>query len=306
MRKIEFQLDRKEVLRLMEPYLAQPSTGDLEGQWQQLVHAKNRKAVKRLWGKRLLGWLDWGRRGQTEIETEYSASWRRKRFEKYDPEGPKPETGEPWEWGDARVLMSGAGGARVRLAYLMRVIAQLEPKSVLEVGFGNGVNLLPLSCRFPEISFSGLELTEGGYETASSVVLEAELPKALRQFSPEPVVDASAHRTLKLVRGSAARLPFPDGSFDLVFTSLALEQMEEIRPQALAEITRVTRRFTLFLEPFAEYNNRGLPRNYVKAWDYFQGAIADLSKVGLEVQGTWADMPSEAFLKPCLVFAQKQ
>jgi SAM-dependent methyltransferase len=245
------------------------------------------------------------RRGQREIEQEYDTAWSEKSpLQWYDVDDVRGG-GSPWEWAGQGLLMGNAGGARVRLLYLMRTMAWLRPRTVLEIGFGNGINLLTLACRFPEIAFAGVELTEGGLNQAASIGKTSTFPNVLARFSPEPLVDLCAHTRVDLRRGTAAALPFGDGHFDLVFSSLALEQMEEIRPQALAEAARVARVHVVMLEPFAEYNASGLRRRYVAAWNYFRGAVAELPRFGLQPILRLADMPAEAWLRPCLVVCTK-
>ena len=88
---------------------------------------------------------------------------------------------------------------------------------------------------------------------------------------------------LNVVQGSAAQLPFPDHSFDLVYTVLALEQMEEIRGLALSELQRVSRRHVLMIEPFWEYNPPGIRRDYILANHYFDATLPNLEAFGLHV-----------------------
>jgi len=67
-----------------------------------------------------------------------------------------------------------------------------------------------------------------------------------------------------------------------VFTVLALEQMEEIRNFALGELRRVAREFVLMIEPFREWNQSAIRRDYIIANDYFSGSVADLPSYGLQ------------------------
>lgn len=98
----------------------------------------------------------------------------------------------------------------------------------------------------------------------------------LRQLAPDAQVwsfDASPYRVLsarynlerlglapyRLFVADGSRLPLPDGSIDLVFTTHVLEQMAEVLPAALAEIHRVARRFAVHVEPgtrFARWPHR--------------------------------------------------
>src|SRR5262249_50021532 len=146
------------------------------------------------------------------------------------------------------------GEKRVHHRLLFRSIERLRPRTVLEVGAGNGLNILTLAARFPEAHFTGLELTLGGVQAAARVRAMPEFPRMLAEFSVDPPAAQAAHRRVDLIQGTAASLPFRNGSFDLVFTVLALEQMEEIRKSALAELRRVARDFVVMIEPFRDWN----------------------------------------------------
>lgn len=204
------------------------------------------------------------------------------------------------------MFATAAAGARARLLLLMRAVASLRPRAVLEVGAGNGVNLLTLACRFPEIGWAGVELTEGGVAVARGAQAETTLPAVLQRFSPEPLDDLQAHRRVDFRQGTAAALPFADGAVDLVYSCLALEQMEQVRPAALAEMARVTAAHALLLEPFVDCNATGLRRDYRLARDHFGGAVGDLTAHGLDPVVVTDDLPGEIWLQPCLVIARKR
>jgi ubiquinone/menaquinone biosynthesis C-methylase UbiE len=174
------------------------------------------------------------------------------------------------------------GEKRLHHRLLFRTIERLKPRKVLEVGAGNGLNILILAARFPETHFTGLELTAGGVQAAVRVRRMPELPRVLKEFSVDPPRSQAAHGSVDLIQGTAATLPFGDASFDLVFTVLALEQMEEIRQVAVRELRRVSRKFVLMIEPFREWNQSAVRRDYIIANDYFSGSVADLPSQGLQ------------------------
>lgn len=243
-------------------------------------------------------------RGQTVIRAEYNRQWKRKVYDKYYP---TPElSGQTWNWGEKRFITSNEAGAALRLCFLDYLIDKYSPTSILEVGCGNGINVLTLSTKFTDCSFTGLELTDSGVEQAQSIISEGILPESLQEFSPFQVEDPRAVSSVSVMQGSALELPWPDNSFDLVYTSLALEQMEELRDQAIQEISRVSKTHIVMLEPFWEANRNIDQQHYIKAYSYFQGAIADLSSYGLSVEEVIMDMPHKALLGTAVVVAMKQ
>jgi ubiquinone/menaquinone biosynthesis C-methylase UbiE len=272
--------------------------------WTKAIRSQRRAIVKIIIKRLIAPWRGiTPHRGQQEIQRIYDIQWRKKPFERYMP---KIETaGAPWEWGRGKWLMSNEAGAAFRLIYLDEVIQTLAPESVLEIGCGNGINLLTLSAKYPGVEFSGLELTQGGVDAAASVIEKKSLPEALTKFAPFDLCDLSAPSRVKVCQGSAIELPYANASFDLVMTSLALEQMEDLRDAAMREIVRVAKRWVVMLEPFHEVNKAGWRRRYVRAYDYFQGAIADLPQYGLHVEQIVSDMPHKSILGTALVISQK-
>lgn len=272
--------------------------------WQQSSRDQRRTLFK-AWVKKIVARLVGrnAKNGQNEILKAYDAQWKKKAFVRYLPQIERG--GAPWVWGDSKWVMSNEAGAAARLLFLEEALEKLKPASVLEVGAGNGINLLMLAARFPGIRFSGLEPTAGGCETAMHVIEEGQLPEALLQFAPFPLSDVSAPARVQMKQGSAQHLPFDDASFDVVMTSLALEQMEEIRHDALSEIARVAKDWVVMLEPFRDVNASGLRRMYVRTHDYFQGSIAELSQYGLEVEQVCFDMPHKSTLGTALVIARR-
>lgn len=120
---------------------------------------------------------------------------------------------------------------RDRLPAFGHILEGLEVCSVLEVGCNRGHNLVALT----QVLGSGAEIV--GVEPC---------PYALDQAR-------SAGDSIRVLPGNILDLPFADGSFDLVFTCgvlihIALSDL----PRALAELHRVSRRFLMAGEYFAE------------------------------------------------------
>lgn len=265
-------------------------------QWWSLARARLRKSMALLSGQRF-------KNDQQKILKAYHAQWKKKAFLRYEPQ--IAQGGAPWVWGDLKWVMSNEAGAAARLLFLEEALRPLNPRSVLEVGAGNGINLLTLSAHFPGTAFSGVEPTKGGIETAGAVIDEGQLPQALIKFAPFPLADVQAPSRIVMKQGSAQHLPFDDASMDVVMTSLALEQMEEIRHDALSEISRVAKEWVVLLEPFRDVNASGQRRAYVRTHDYFQGSIAELAGYGLQVERVCLDMPHKSTLGTALVVARR-
>lgn len=298
-------IEPEEVARLFEPFV-QREFAPSDAEWTRELARRERKIGRRYWRRRLLGPFAARERSHDVVRAEYSKAWAGIDFAEYDPASgivPRPS---PWLWRDRCWFASDVGATRVRQLLLVRLLERLKPRSVLEVGCGNGVNLMLLAGRFPGVSFTGVELTREGARAATELQRADELPKPMQAFAPLPLLDVGAFRRVRFVQGDASRLPLADRSVDLVVTILALEQMERVRQLALAEIARVAGRHTLMIEPFREFNERGPTRRYIVARDYFQGRIADLPSHGLEPELVLNDFPQEFYLRAGAVVAARR
>jgi ubiquinone/menaquinone biosynthesis C-methylase UbiE len=113
----------------------------------------------------------------------------------------------------------------VRGAYrgLAADLAQTAPRSaaVLDVGTGPGVLLMELGRRRPDLALTGVDLSADMIATAERNLQGLGYRAAVRTAD---VTD----------------LPFPDGSFDLIVSSLSLHHWDDV-PAAAGELARVLR-----------------------------------------------------------------
>jgi ubiquinone/menaquinone biosynthesis C-methylase UbiE len=293
-------ISQQDIAAMFDPFVERKVAAD-DPEWRRAIRQRKRKTLLKI----LRRWLLRHRRDEQNVVSEYSKAWRQIVYANYSLDQPPPRY-SPWEWRGQRMLASTFGATRVRQLLLIRVLERVRPRRVLEVGCGNGINLLLLAGRFPKVEFAGIELTEEGQAAAVALQDLPELPPEMQAYAPEPLEDVSAFRRIRFLQGSAAQLPFTDGEIDLVFTVLSLEQMERIRQQALSEIARVARQHTLMIEPFADVNNSFWPRLNVVRRDYFRGRIGDLAGHGLHPIVVTDDFPQESFLKVCAVLAEKR
>jgi SAM-dependent methyltransferase len=281
----------------------QPFCSPDESNWSSAVRLRRARLLRRI-GKRVVRKLQGrGNRDRSKVSAEYEAVWSAG-YDRYDTSR-DPDRFSPWLYGTRHFLASAAGAARFRSILLGAVIRKLNPSSVLEVGCGNGINLFLLAGAFPNVSFSGLELTETGHAAARLLQKEQRLPQHLAQYAPLSQLDDQAHRRISFTRGDATNMPFENESFDLVFTVLSIEQMQRIRDRALREVVRVSKSFVLNLEPFRDVNHGFWRRLNVISRDYYRGFIHELVGCGLQPIWATADFPQELMLGSCLVLSRK-
>jgi SAM-dependent methyltransferase len=296
-------IGEEQINTLFAPFVSQPS-GAYDPLWRQEIARRRIKHLRHAARRLFMGWLPETRRDEQTVRDEYERGWSGIDYSRYSLDAPL-DGATPWEWRGRHMFATDTGATRVRQLLLIRILERVRPRSVLEVGCGNGINLLLLAGRFPEIAFSGLELTEAGHAAAAAFQRQAVLPMELKAYAPEPLADPLAFKRITFVQGNAAKMPFADGAFDLVYTTLALEQMERVRDAALKEIARVASRWTFMVEPFRDVNMAFWPRLYVYRRNYFRGSIDELAHYGLRPVMATDDFPQEVFLKACAVLAEK-
>ena len=292
--QLPLMIDHEAIERAYLPFLVDGEAGDRA--WRSDYARRRRRALTRML-KRVLGLgrlrKPLGRDARTSGPGGYDVS-------------AGPQRLAAWCWNDRKLALDGMAAARLRAPLLAAVIDRLQPKKVLEVGCGNGINLFSLAGHFPGVSFTGIDLPANGIDVARKLQAGDEMPEQLADYIPLKMADPKAFKRIDFVTGSAADLPFADNEFDLVFTVLTVEQLERIRDQALASIARVARGHVLMLEPFRDANRRGLRRLYALSRNYFRGTIADLGRFNLEPVWATDDFPQEAFLGSPLVLARKR
>ncbi len=295
-------ISREEIGGLFAPFVSRTYAAK-DAEWRRLIMGKRLSVGVKCLKRKLLGWLPAFQRTPKYVEQFYGQ--KVVDYDSYSLDAPGPKS-SLWEWGEERMQASNRGATRVRQLFLIRFLEMLRPRRVLEVGAGDGINLILLACYFPDVEFTGIDLSQPRWQGARRLQELPELPKHIQAYAPLPLKDPTAFRRIRFHQGSATELPFASNSFDLVTTVLALEQMERVRDQALGEVARVAARDVLMIEPFRDLNESGLPRQYIVGQDYFQARIADLRNYGLDPQLATAEFPQEVFLRACAVLARKR
>lgn len=243
------------------------------------------------------------RREPDFVLEHYSETWGRYAWP--DPAEPPSRANTVYlEWQGHGYEALRHGLVRCHLLGIARAVERLRPAAVLEIGAGPGINLIALAAMFPDIAFSGAELTPTGVAAARSVQ-DTPLPEGVGQFAPFPVASRTAHQAIDFRQADARALPFADDAFDLVFTRLALEQMESIRDAALAEIHRVTKTHALFVEPFPDFNRTRLQALATRSKNYLSLRVDELPRHGFEPLVTFSDWPHKITNAAGLVLCRK-
>lgn len=291
---LDVKISADDIERAFAPYVLQRFGVD-DPEWRAIVARLERKEQRRFDRFRR---NELPPRDRERVEQQYGVIWKRSLDEQL--------AGRPtaFEWSRGTYLARSIARKRVHQLVLLKTLEAIAPRTVLEVGCGNGLNLLLLSSHFPEICFAGLELTEAGARAARGLLWDVELPDAAAEFFVGSIRDRSAPRKVHLVRGTGAHLPYRDGAVEVIYTVLALEQMESIRDAVLEELRRVASRYVVMIEPFQELNAQGMRRHYIASNQYFDARIDALSRFGLRPVITFTDLPQKVLFHAGLVVAE--
>ena len=296
----ELRVSREEIAAAFDRFVHRRRSVNDMG-WKWLTMKKWLRRMRSYHAHRRLQGSDLPQREQEQVIEQYAKEYGdRVPLQKLDPRGKT----SPCVWGRQAFIASSIGLKRVHELLLSRALEEIAPESVLEVGCGTGVNLFVLSSHFPELRFHGVELSQQGVDAALRIRDLPELPRELAEFAGDLLVDPTAYKRVEVQQGNAKALPFPDDHFDVLYTVLALEAMEEIRHQALRELSRVARRFVIMVEPFRDHNSRGGRYYHHAQHNYFGARVEDLPLDGLEPVCVYSDFPKLLRLWPAFVVAR--
>jgi SAM-dependent methyltransferase len=296
-------LSPQEIEAVLSPWIKKRFIGR-EPEWRQHLRQRQIELNWRLAKRRLLAVLPGTKRTQKVVYDSYNTKWASRYFPSPDQANQKREASYV-HFGDGGLLLKVGGIPLMHSLMIAKIIDQLKPRRVIEVGCGYGTNLFGLAAAYPEIHFVGAELTQSGVEKAKSIVAEPVLPEPVRRYTALPVKDETAYRRIEFVQANAAKLPFANNEFDLVFTRQALEQMNEVRHEAVAELARISSNHVLMFEPFAEFNRNSIRQAYIRSMDYFQMSLQELKQHGLSPVCIFDRFPAKVALGIQMVLTVK-
>ena len=129
--------------------------------------------------------------------------------------------------------------------------------NILEVGSGNGFNLIALAAQFPSKNFVGLELTESGVSASNKVVADSQTVMNLCEFvfGANNKYSGNPLQNIKFIQEDVTRLNPNLVAADQIFSVLAQEQMDQVYDGFLSAIKKMKGTDFFFFEPYLDFNS---------------------------------------------------
>lgn len=166
------------------------------------------------------------------------------------------------------------------LGKVIEAIGAEKPATILEIGSGPGLNCMALALTYPNAKITGIDQAESALETARTLLTR---PPA-RLLAPYGKVNGNGFGgRIEYVAGTATKLPFPDKSFDVVFTKLVLEQMGTCWSEALREIRRVCKSQFVVCEMLYDLQRNFWERLHILGNGYPRQTLAGFKAHGFDI-----------------------
>ena len=136
-------------------------------------------------------------------------------------------------------------------ACLKKLYILFKSKSVLEVGAGELTTIDELLGKLKKSKKTPKKI--GAIDISLKRLIEG------KKFSDKK------RRNIKLIaRADSSKLPFPDNSFDMVYTANCLEQVPELFSKSIKELVRVSSNLIVIIEPSYEFGSDSSRKNIFK------------------------------------------
>ncbi|MDC0446194.1 class I SAM-dependent methyltransferase [Candidatus Pelagibacter sp.] len=224
----------------------------------------------------------------------YNKTWKRKDINKwFDPN----ENVITHFYKNKHFMASAGLSQRIWQYLIIEKIRKIKPKKVLEVASGNGINLKILAECFDNIEFTGIDFSEVGINHSNEIKNRSLTPEMIRPLDFKISSNTYPQSNLNFLLKDASNLDFLDNEFDLIFTCLGLEQMNDIKFDALNEIKRCAKSDIILIEPFKDLNNFGIRYFHHKTNNYFDLSYNEIPDENFKILEYKVDYPRKLSLK---------
>lgn len=168
-------------------------------------------------------------------------------------------------------MQSGLEYKRIVLEELNKRIRSLQPETVIEVGSGNGLNVLALALLNPLISFKGNEPSQAGVDKSND--FKMRLPYEELSYLTGLSKEEIDNRKPKVTFEKKSIFDLITDEAEMIFTFNVIVLIND-RKSTLKKIHNGTQKYAMFYESFEEYNNffqkRRLKRKYTPCLKLFE------------------------------------
>jgi SAM-dependent methyltransferase len=210
---------------------------------------------------------------------DYNIHWSKFNFENYKF--------KPYVWHKYQNDVFLSPGNLTQEIFQSLIISEIKKNkftSILEVGCGIGLNIFNLAKQFPSINFTGIDNSD----------VAINFCKKNNNF-----------KNVEFIKENAVKINFKDNYFDMTYTVLALEQMQQIQKEVIKKITQITKDRIILIEPFRDVNQNFIEYIHTKNSDYFNLNYNDLLKYDLEINNVEYDFPQRIGLSAAFVCLKK-
>ena len=186
---------------------------------------------------------------------------------------------------------------------LKNQIVDSRPKSILEVGCGNGIIINSLARNFLDLNFNGIDLTETGIKVSQSLKNNKNYGDKIGNFFIKDYPKKNINN-INFKNVSISEMT-EDKKYDLCYSTLALEQMRSVQNEAIDKITKVTIQRIVLIEPFQYANKSLISKAYCKVKDYTSLKLKDLEINNFELKNTFL-IPSKFHRQLAVVVLTKK
>jgi len=184
-------------------------------------------------------------------------------------------------------IANGSLSQEIFINFIETKIKDPNVKSILEIGCGNGFNIFPLSEKFQNKKFTGVDIS-------STAIKNCEKKLSLQN-----------NKNLSFFERNAEKLDFHKNSFDLIYTVLALEQMQEIKDKVIENINYISSGNIILIEPFKDVNKNFLNKFHMKSSNYLDLSYRDLNRYNLTIIEKLENFPQKVGLSVSCLFLKK-
>ena len=210
---------------------------------------------------------------------DYNIHWSKFNFENYKS--------KPYVWHKYQNDVFLSPGNLTQEIFQSLIISEIKKKkfaSILEVGCGIGLNIFNLAKQFPSINFTGIDISDEAINFC----------KKNNNF-----------KNVEFIKENSAKINFKDNYFDMTYTVLSLEQMQQIQKEVIKKITQITKDRIILIEPFRDVNQNFIEYIHTKNSNYFNLNYNDLLKYDLEINNVEYDFPQRIGLSAAFVCLKK-